>query len=111
VRGPRYERQLTLALRPDLFGFQPAPSLVDTATQMVYICRAPDVPGKFDNSKAVELKVPNGPIRGKLVRGETIEFDDPDHPGQKKVVTPEDVIGGGHEGAVSDQAGYGRESS
>lgn len=68
---------------------------------MVYICRAPDVPGKFDNNKAIELKVPNGPIRGKLVRGETIEFDDPDQLGQKKIVTPENVIGGGHEGAVS----------
>lgn len=68
---------------------------------MVYVCQAPGVPGKFDNAKATALKVPFGPIRGKLVRGETIEVDDPANPGQKKVVKPEDVIGGGSEGAVS----------
>lgn len=73
----------------------------DTATQMVYICQAPDVPGKFDVAKAKQLNVPFGPIRGKLVKGEPIEVDDLDNPGQKRIVRPEDVIGGGSRGAVS----------
>jgi ribonuclease Z len=79
----------------------------ETATQMIYVCQAPDVPGKFDNAKATALKVPFGPIRGKLVRGEAIEVDDPVNPGQKRVVKPEDVIGGGSEGAVSSPTLHG----
>lgn len=68
---------------------------------MVYICQAPNVPGKFDAEKAKSLRVPNGKQRAELVRGQPIEFDDPDNPGQKKVVRPEEVIGPSTKGAVS----------
>lgn len=37
-----------------------------------YICHVPDTPGKFLVSKAVELGIPAGPLRGRLARGETI---------------------------------------
>lgn len=72
----------------------------DVATDMVYICRTPDVRGKFDANRAKELKVPNGPIRGKLARGETVEFDDPDVPGAKLTVRPEDCLFGGGPGSI-----------
>ena len=41
-----------------------------------YVVQFPDLPGKFDVKKAEELKVPKGPMRGKLVRGETIVLED-----------------------------------
>lgn len=69
--------------------------------RIAYILQAPPVRGKFDNAKAKQLGVPNGPIRGKLTAGQTIEFDDPQNPGQKKVVKPEDVIGAQQDGGVS----------
>lgn len=68
---------------------------------MVYICQAPTIPGKFDADRAKQLRVPNGSIRAKLVQGQEIEFDDPDNPGQKKVVKPEEVVGDTVKGAVS----------
>ena len=68
---------------------------------MVYICQAPSVKGKFDAIKAKELGVPNGGIRGELVRGNTIEFEDRARPGVMKKVKPEEVVGADTPGAVS----------
>lgn len=59
------------------------------------------VRGRFDKKKAEELGVPNGPIRGKLTAGQSIEIDDPANPGQKKVILPEDVVGPPQDGGVS----------
>ena len=67
---------------------------------MIYICQAPPVPGKFDNAKAKELQIPNGPLKGQLVKGEAIEYPDPANPGTIKRVEPEDVVSGGRDGAV-----------
>lgn len=72
----------------------------EVATDMVYICRTPDVRGKFDVATAAKLKVPNGPIRSKLVRGESIDVDDPEAPGGKRTVRPEDCIFGGGPGSI-----------
>jgi ribonuclease Z len=101
VAGKTRLYALTKGNRPQLFALQPVPTPDQTATQMVYICQAPDVPGRFDNKKAVALGVPNGKIRQNLVRGEAIEFEDPKNPGQMKVVRPEEVVSNGTKGAVS----------
>ena len=53
-----------------------------------YICQTSDVPGKFDSKKANELGVPNGPLRGKLTKGESIKI-----PNTDRIVHPQDVIG------------------
>lgn len=45
------------------------------------------IPGKFDMRAAAELGVPNGPQRGRLVRGESITLDD------GSVVSPEMCVG------------------
>ena len=87
--------------RPDHRYPLPLPDPDETTTELVYICQAPTVAGKFDNAKANALKVPNGPIRGKLVRGETVEYDDPDAEGGRRVVRPEDVVGESAPGGVS----------
>lgn len=71
----------------------------EVSTDMVYICRTPDVRGKFDAAKAAELKVFKAD-RGKLARGETVEVEDPEAPGGKRVVKPEDVISGAVPGSI-----------
>ncbi|KLT46439.1 Metallo-hydrolase/oxidoreductase, partial [Cutaneotrichosporon oleaginosum] len=78
----------------------PLASDADVATDVCYIVRTPDVRGKFDVAKAKALGVPNGPIRGKLTRGESIEFEDPSVPGVKRIVHPEQCIGGGGPGST-----------
>lgn len=89
------------AIRADSRYLLPLPSEVEQATDLVYICQAPDVRGKFDVARANALRVPNGPARGRLVRGESLEVDDPSAPGGKRTVRPEDCLVGGGPGAVS----------
>ncbi len=50
-----------------------------------YIIREKDHPGKFRIEKAKQLGVPQGPLWGKLQRGETVEIDG-------KTVTPDEVL-------------------
>lgn len=69
--------------------------------RIAYIFQAPMIRGKFDSKKAKQLGVPNGPIRGKLTAGQAIEIDDPENPGQKKTIHPEDVVGAPQDGGVS----------
>lgn len=78
----------------------PIPTAEEQATDMVYILEPPPVRGKFDVKRAAELGVPNGPIRGKLVKGEDIEVEDP-KTGEKRRVRPSDCLVGGGPGAVS----------
>ncbi|TXT09068.1 hypothetical protein VHUM_02542 [Vanrija humicola] len=78
----------------------PIPSDADVATDMVYILRTPTVRGKFDVAKAAALGVPGGPVRGKLTRGESIEVEDKDAPGGKRIVKPEDCLVGGGPGSI-----------
>lgn len=62
--------------------------------------------GKFDVNRAKELGVPNGPLRGKLTAGNSIEFDvkivapDGSETIEKREVKPEQCLGGGEPGAV-----------
>jgi ribonuclease Z len=78
----------------------PLPTAEEQATELVYILEPPPVRGKFDVKRANELGVPNGPIRGRLVKGEDIEVDDPSAEGGKRIVRPADCLVGGHPGAV-----------
>lgn len=78
----------------------PLPSDADVATDMVYIVRTPDVRGKFDVKKATALGVPNGPIRGKLTRGESIMVDDPSVESGKREVRPDQCLVGGGPGGT-----------
>jgi len=87
--------------RPDTRFTLPPATDTDAETEMVYICQAPDVRGKFDVKKAQALGVPNGPSRGMLVKGMDIEVDDPNVEGGKRTIKPEDCLVGGGLGAVS----------
>jgi len=50
-----------------------------------YICRGPEVKGKFNKAAAVALGIKPGPMYGKLHRGETVTLED------GTVVTPDQV--------------------
>lgn len=78
----------------------PLPSDADVKTDMVYICQAATIRGKFDNEKAKALNVPGGSIRSKLTSGQAIEFDDPTAEGGKRTVRPEDILVGGGPGGI-----------
>jgi ribonuclease Z len=86
--------------RPDTRYALPPVGDEEVETEMVYICQAPDVRGKFDVKKAMALGVPNGPSRGMLVKGMDIEVDDPSAEGGKRTIKPEDCLVGGGPGAV-----------
>lgn len=78
----------------------PLANEADADTDMVYVAHGPAVRGRFDVQKSLALGVPNGPDRGRLTRGETIEVNDPNAPGGKRVIRPEDCLVGGNPGAV-----------
>eukprot|EP00736_Rhodelphis_marinus_P008172 Rmarinus@m.29569 len=76
----------------------PASPLVDTAASgkpdepdqciaVSYVLQLPPTPGKFDARMANVIGVPKGPLRGKLVKGESITLSN------GRVVTAEEVIG------------------
>jgi ribonuclease Z len=52
---------------------------------LVYICETPTIPRKFFIDKALELGVPKGPLRAKLVKGEAITLED------GRIIQPEQV--------------------
>lgn len=88
--GPQTQPRMALSM--------PAPEL--TATDMVYICQAADIQGKFDAAKAKELKIPNN-LRGPLTRGQSVTYDDPDNPGQSRTVLPDEICSATRQGPVS----------
>lgn len=59
-----------------------------------YICRSPDLPGKFDAKQAKALGVPSGPLFGRLCKGETITLPN------GRQVQPSDCIGPPRPGTV-----------
>lgn len=66
-----------------------------------YILQAPKVRGKFDAAKARALGVPKGPSNGILASGKSLEIDDPEAPGGKRTILPEQVLEPEKEGGVS----------
>jgi ribonuclease BN (tRNA processing enzyme) len=61
-----------------------------------YICRGPEVKGKFNKAAAVALGIKPGPMYGKLHRGETLTLAD------GRVITPDQVCDPPIPGHVSD---------
>lgn len=68
------------------------PERPDSTTS--YFIVGPKYRGKFDAAKAKELKIPNGPLRAKLTRGEAITFNVViDGETISRTVQPDDVVG------------------
>ncbi|KAI0088823.1 hypothetical protein BDY19DRAFT_890423 [Irpex rosettiformis] len=67
----------------------------ECAERLCYVCVGPRVRGKFDMKKAMDLKIPRGPLLGKLTKGETITFMVNDGKGgqEQRTVRPEECVG------------------
>ncbi|KAK0202420.1 beta-lactamase-like protein [Desarmillaria ectypa] len=67
------------------------PSLTPTLS---YIVAGPRVRGKFDAEKAEMLKIPSGPLRSRLTKGQTITFNVKEGDAMvERTVKPEEIIG------------------
>jgi hypothetical protein len=77
--------------------FLPLPSKAEYTTDLVFVCRGPRNPGKFNVKKADALGVPKTK-RGVLVQGESVEVENSD--GSKRVVLPEECLEGASPGSV-----------
>ncbi len=62
-------------------------ALSHSITSYGYVLIEAPRPGRFDPGKARELRIPEGPLYGRLQRGETIRLED------GRVVAPEEVLG------------------
>jgi ribonuclease Z len=62
---------------------------------VAYAIVGPRIRGKFDGKKAVDLGLPPGPLRAKLVKGEsvTVQVKDSDGNVVDHQIKPEDCIG------------------
>lgn len=62
----------------------------DTSLELVehycYLAQTPQLPGKFQLDRAIELGVPKGPLFGRLKSGNPVKLDD------GRVVQPEEVL-------------------
>ena len=67
----------------------------ESAETLCYVCVGPRPRGKFDAQKAKSLKIPKGPLMGKLTKGESITFmvDDGKGGQEERTVQPEEVVG------------------
>jgi ribonuclease Z len=72
------------------------PSTAPIPAAISYICRGPEVKGKFNKAAAVALGIKPGPMYGKLHRGESLTLAD------GRVVTPDQVCDPPIPGHVSD---------
>ncbi|KAI0360608.1 hypothetical protein OH77DRAFT_1393497 [Trametes cingulata] len=93
-RVPVLSREHFFARLPRLAegGDLSSPSTLPT---LAYLLVGPTVRGKFDARKAEELGIPNGPIRGRLTKGETVTLEVDDGQGGKmqRTVRPEECVG------------------
>jgi hypothetical protein len=62
---------------------------------LAYLLVGPETRGKFDVEKAEKLGLKSGPLRAKLIRGETAQFEVVDENGNRdlRLVRPEEVLG------------------
>jgi ribonuclease Z len=63
--------------------------LINNGTHLCYSCITPEIPGKFDTSKATTLNIPKGPLYGKLKNGFEVVLED----GTR--ISPSQVLGPG----------------
>jgi ribonuclease Z len=56
-----------------------------------YVFTTPPIPGKFLIEKAIELKIPKGPMYAELKAGKSVTFTDPET-NDKRTVTPNEVL-------------------
>lgn len=56
-----------------------------------YLVTGPSIPGKFDARAAKALGIPSGPLNGRLVKGETVQFVKSD--GSVVTVNPDQCVG------------------
>lgn len=63
------------------------PIILTPSNTMAYICKTPQLFGKFDIVKAAALNVPKGPLFGRLKLGHSVTLSD------GSVVQPEQVLG------------------
>ncbi len=75
-----------VALRSNSFEIRALPADHDTVA-VGYLLEEDDRRGRFDRERALELGVPEGPLFGKLHRGEPVELAD------GRVIDPEEVVG------------------
>lgn len=89
------------------YGHLPAFSYSGTGTPdapptLAYVVVGPRIRGRFDAQRAKELGIPNGPMRSKLIKGETITFKRKIHKIEdgivreievERTVRPEECIG------------------
>lgn len=82
----------------------------DTPPTLAYVVIGPRIRGRFDAKRAKELGIPNGPMRSKLIKGETITFKRKIQKIEggtvkeievEQTVTPEECIGESDTPAVS----------
>lgn len=86
----------------------------DTPPTLAYVVVGPRIRGRFDAKRAKELGIPNGPMRSKLIKGETITFKRKIQKIEggtvkeievEQTVTPEECIGESDTPAVSVYTG------
>jgi len=71
----------------ELDGFRVLVSEVDhTVPSLAFAVTEFDRPGRFDSARAAELGIPEGPMFGKLQRGESVEIDG-------RTIEPDEVLG------------------
>ncbi|EKM81596.1 hypothetical protein AGABI1DRAFT_105131 [Agaricus bisporus var. burnettii JB137-S8] len=79
--------------RLQLPSFSP-PSTFPLSSALAYVVVGPRTRGKVDGKKLDELNVPRNSLRGKLSRGETIQFEVKGPSGSEmRTVRPEDCVG------------------
>lgn len=92
-----------VALRSGEFEIRAIPADHDTVA-VGYLLAEDDRPGRFDRERALELGVPEGPLFGRLHRGEIVELED------GTVVEPGEVVGSARPGRTIAYTGDTRPS-
>lgn len=71
---------------------------------LAYAFKEDDKPGRFDKSKALEMGVPEGPLFGKIQRGQTVQVDG-------RTIGPDDILGPPRRGRLMVYSGDTKPSS
>lgn len=75
-RSPEENTTANADIRPSQLSSQHLPQTKPLPVSLCYICQGPDVPGKFDVQAAQALGLKQGPLYGKLTRGQSVTAPD-----------------------------------